>query len=119
MHDDQFPRAHHGEARATGAAAEREAALVLTIRRIVREEIQALAPAAGEMLTSAQAAALAGYGVTQIREWLKSGTLRRYGEGRGVRVNRRELQEVMARQHSPASTEADIERMAERALRRS
>lgn len=101
-----------------GTAAEQEEALVLTIRRIVREELQALAPAAGEMLTIAQAAALAGYGVTKIRDWLKDGTLRRYGEGRGVRVSRRQLLEVMARQQSPASTEADIERMAERALRR-
>ncbi len=103
---------------AEGATGEREAELLQTIRRIVREELQALAPAAGEMLTIAQAAALAGYGVTKIREWLKDGTLRRYGEGRGVRVSRRELQDVMARQHSPASTEVDIERMAEQALRR-
>ena len=86
------------------------------IRRVVREELQAAG--SGEWLTIAQAAALAGYGVTKIRAWLKDGTLTRYGEGRGVRVSRRQLQEVMARHPEPDVSEATIERRAERALRR-
>lgn len=118
MHDNRAPRELHDAAVDAGESGAHEE-LVVTIRRIVREELHAAAPAAGEMLTIAQAAALAGYGVTKIREWLKSGTLRRFGEGRGVRVSRRELQAVMARQQVLAVTDEDIERMAERALRRS
>ncbi len=114
--DNRDPRERQDAASNSGAATHREE-LVLTIRQLIREEIQAVAPIAGEMLTIAQAAALAGYGVTKIREWLKAGTLRRYGEGRGVRVNRRELQELMARQHSQGTTSAEIERMAERVFR--
>jgi excisionase family DNA binding protein len=63
------------------------------IRRVVREE---RGSGSDELITIAQAAALANYGVTKIRGWLKAGTLKRYGEGRGVRINKAQLLEVLA-----------------------
>lgn len=65
-----------------------------TIRRVVREELAAREAGQGggaELLTIAEAAALRRVGVTTIRKWMKSGTLKRYGEGRCVRVSRAEL----------------------------
>lgn len=85
------------------------------IRRVVREERGDGSGAESELITIAQAAALVMCGVTTIRTWMKAGTLKRYGEGRVVRVNRRQVLEVMA---NPSRAEAkDPEEMARQIVR--
>lgn len=82
------------------------------IRRVVREERGAANAPSDELITIAQAAAAVSVGVTTIRGWLKSGTLKRYGEGRLVRVSRRELLDLMAnpKQKGPADSAEEMAR---------
>ncbi|RKH03641.1 helix-turn-helix domain-containing protein [Corallococcus carmarthensis] len=95
-----------------------EVQLESIIRRVLREELSAAPGTTGDLLTVTQAAALVSYGVTSIRRWLRDGTLKRYGEGRNVRVSRRQLLEVMAREPGEATSDVDIERLADKALGR-
>ncbi|CAM4466765.1 helix-turn-helix domain-containing protein [Corallococcus exiguus] len=88
------------------------------IRRVLREELAATPGTSGDLITVTQAAALVSYGVTSIRRWLRDGTLKRYGEGRNVRVSRRQLLEVMARETGEATSDVEIERLADKALGR-
>lgn len=98
-----------------------------TLRSIVREEIRSAlreelaarpAPSGPELLTIAQAAASTGLGVSTIRTWLSAGKLNRYGAGRAVRVNRAELDRVVAPKPRPQPTLADIQARAEAVSRR-
>ncbi|NNC17677.1 helix-turn-helix domain-containing protein [Corallococcus exiguus] len=95
-----------------------EAQMENLIRRVLREELAATPGTSGDLITVTQAAALVSYGVTSIRRWLSDGTLKRYGEGRSVRISRRQLLDVMARESSTTPTDAEIERLAEKALGR-
>lgn len=63
------------------------------IRTVVREELRAQAPqsAPDELISITQAAAQTGYSTSTIRKWFDDGSLKRYGEGRNVRVNKAEL----------------------------
>jgi excisionase family DNA binding protein len=87
------------------------------IRRVVREERGAPQERAVELITIAQAAAAVSLGVTKIRQWLKDGTLKRYGEGRCVRVSRHQLLEVMANPKQKAAP-VSADDVAAAALRR-
>ncbi|QSQ17242.1 helix-turn-helix domain-containing protein [Myxococcus landrumensis] len=87
------------------------------IRRIIREELSA-AGAVGDLLTLAQAAALVSVSEATIKRWLRDGVLVRHGEGRTVRISKRQLLEVMARQESSPVSNAELERMADAALGR-
>lgn len=83
------------------------------IRRVVREE-----RGERDLLSIAEAAAHVGYGVTKIRAWLKDGTLKRYGEGRCVRVSKKQLLQVMEDPPSKRKEPASPEQVAAEALRR-
>jgi excisionase family DNA binding protein len=88
-----------------------------SIRRIIREELQA-SGVVSDLITVAQAAALVSCGVGTVRIWLREGLLTRQGKGRNIRVSRRELLELMARQPAESPlTDADIEAKAARMLR--
>ncbi|TQF14041.1 helix-turn-helix domain-containing protein [Myxococcus llanfairpwllgwyngyllgogerychwyrndrobwllllantysiliogogogochensis] len=87
------------------------------IRRIIREELTAVG-ATGDLLTTAEAAVMVRVSETTIKRWMREGLIARHGEGRTVRISKSQLLAVMARQESPAVSDAEIERMAEAALGR-
>ncbi len=101
------------------------------LRRIVREEVQSAfgsartpradAPAAFELLTLAQAAAMAGCGIPKIRKLITNGKLTKYGEGRSLRVDRPELVALLkglATKNAATPSEADLNAQAEEMLGR-
>lgn len=72
-------------------------------------------PEGAEFLTVAQAATLMGVCSRTVREWVKSGKLRRYGERRLFRVRRDEVRAVLA----PAQPQRqDDDEVAARAILR-
>lgn len=61
-----------------------------------------------EFLKVKEAAALVRGCASTIRDWMRKGKLRRYGEGRLVRVRRAELLALMERGGSQATSEEDV-----------
>lgn len=93
-----------------------------TIRQVVREEIrsalQDLAPqrtatTGPEYLRFAEAAVHARVSPSTIREWVQTGKLNRYGEGRTPLVRRDELDRALAAQKPKLLSDADLEARAE------
>lgn len=71
------------------------------LRRILREELRALAPPAAladRRVTTTEAAAAAGVSPATLRHWVEEGKLRQYGEGRNQRYS---LSEVLAVRPAP------------------
>lgn len=88
-----------------------------SIRAIVREEVRAAlreaqAPApTGGMLTIEEAAAHAKCSKATLHKWLRDGALTRHGSGKLTRVDRAQLDQVLAngvRQSKPARDPAAI-----------
>jgi excisionase family DNA binding protein len=72
------------------------------VRRIVREELAALAPAApaSEYLTPAEAAEIARVSSPTIRRWVTEGRLPGHGTDRALRIRRAELEAFLAARRS-------------------
>jgi excisionase family DNA binding protein len=101
-------------------------------RQLLREELRPIREAidglkkvtrsssdADEMLTYAQAAAAAGWGVSTISDYVRRGRLNRYGEGRKARISRTELMALMTPKTQPRAAPAavDIEARAAKLAR--
>nr|WP_242544812.1 helix-turn-helix domain-containing protein [Corallococcus sp. NCSPR001] len=85
----------------------------------LRELGIAAAPASAdedELLSQAEAAALARCSVSTIREWQRRGILKRYGQGRASLVKRSELFAPKA-QAARASDKAELDAKAEAILK--
>ncbi|RYZ37449.1 MAG: DNA-binding protein [Myxococcaceae bacterium] len=96
-----------------------EVELVESIRKVVREELRAHASTDGrEYLKVEEAATLARGGHSIIRNWIKDGTLKRYGTKGRVLVSRRELQAVLEQRPEESLSDAEIERRADQLLGR-
>lgn len=73
------------------------------LRLVIREELAKQARPA-EYLTPEEAATVARVDKSTVHAWLRDRRLRRYGEGRIVRIRRDELDRLLA---GPAADEAD------------
>lgn len=89
------------------------------VRAAVREALAEIQPKAGQSdrLTIAEAAAYSRKGVSTIGDWLRIGKLNRYGSGRGVLIDRGELDRLLAPKSTPKKTDAEIAARAERLAR--
>jgi excisionase family DNA binding protein len=116
---NKVPEAATAAAKTTPQGLSREEQFEVTLRRIIREELQAIAPGASQdLLTYAEAAAEFRCGVSTLRKWAREGKVRRYGEGRCVRVSRREMLALLAVPRTAEATTADLEAYADAVLRR-
>ena len=64
------------------------------VRQVLREELRALQSPpepAQNLLSLRNASKLVGIRVSTLKQWLRSGALTRYGEGRIVRISKAEL----------------------------
>lgn len=101
------------------------AALEQAMRAIAREEalrvLRSAPPAslADDFLTLEQAAALAHVSLSTIKTWLRRGDLKRWGEGRAVRVRRDELVAYLApKQTERVASNAEVSAKATELLGR-
>lgn len=87
------------------------------IRRIVREELAARAPAndgAGEYLSTTEAARIASVTPGTIRRWIREGELTRHAAGAHVRVKRDELEAFLKCDVVPIDSKLSLEERARR-----
>ena len=65
------------------------------VREVIREELRAQGQVTpGERLTYRKAAELISMSASTIRKWVHAGMLKKFGEGRGARVERAEVLRV-------------------------
>jgi excisionase family DNA binding protein len=89
------------------------------MQRVLRQELGAIveavrsAPKTGEIefLSVAEAAQLAQVSEATVREWMTKG-LKRYGQGRVVRIRRPELLAFLSSNPESAAEEMDVEERA-------
>jgi excisionase family DNA binding protein len=72
----------------------------------------------GDLLSTTEAALLAGLQPATIRSWVAAGRLRRHRAGRVLRVSRVELEELLTREPGEADSVRTPEQEADRAFGR-
>ena len=104
---------------AVSADGELESLVRRVVLKVLREHEAGTGAGGGdedELLSQAEAAALARCSVSTIREWQRKGILGRYGQGRASLVKRSELFAPKARA-ARASDEAEVEAKADAILK--
>jgi excisionase family DNA binding protein len=86
------------------------------IRAIVREELRAaLVPASSDVLSSEQAASVAGVTPKTIRTWVETKGLTAKRRGRLLAIRRADLQAFLAGEHQRSPVDELEERLGRRA----
>jgi len=89
------------------------------VRQVLREEfraLQPLPPPEQNLLRLRDASRLVGISVSKLKEWLRSGALTRYGEGRIVRISKTQLLAHLAPKPRERLGHDTLERLAAKHL---
>lgn len=87
------------------------------VRQVLREELRAIQqppPAEQNLLRLRDASKLVGVSVSTLKEWIGSGALTRYGEGRILRISKAQLLGHLAPKEMPEPTDAEVRQLATR-----